>query len=122
MCLCFRCTVFVCWIDPKLVFLRLYHGKPERETQSNSALQQYSTKQYNQAVDHITSKRQEQYFSIILLLFLSSNPLLMLAFFFLLPPPPPSPSSQGIPLLLNRMKGLHSSADAQFHSRGRWLI
>lgn len=79
ICLCFCRPVFVRRIDSKLLFLRPYHGSQRGETQSNSVLQQYSTKQYNQAaiISHPKGKSN---------IFLSSNPPLMLAFSSPLPP------------------------------------
>lgn len=75
----FLSSVFVRRIDSKLLFLRPYHGSQRGETQSNSVLQQYSTKQYNQAaiISHPKGKSN---------IFLSSNPPLMLAFLSPLPP------------------------------------
>lgn len=105
ICLCFRRPIFVRRIDPKLLFLRPYHGSqrggPNLILRSSNIPQSNITRLRSY---HIQRERAIFFHhSSFLSLFQSSTNA---GLFFL---------SQGFPLLLDRMKGLQSSADAQFH-------
>lgn len=106
ICLCFRRPVFVHWIDPKLLFLRPYRGsqrgRPNLILRSSNIPQSNITRLRSY---HIQRGRAIFFHHSSLLSLLQSSTNAGL--FFCL--------SQGFPLLLDRIKGLQSSADAPFH-------
>lgn len=109
--LCFSHPDFDCWIDPKLLFLRLYHGS--QRGRPNLILRSSNIPQSN--ITRLRSYHIQRgsviffhHFSL-----LSLFQAFTTAGHFCL--------SQGFPLLLDRIKGLQSSAYAQFHHEASGL-